>query len=99
HLAPQSAPIRLHYALGLEHNGDQERSLLHFARAVRDAQAQGQWQDAASTAPALRPRVEHAVSAVRRGQQALFHQLLEPLVKHYGRSALERVFAAMRIYV
>jgi aspartate beta-hydroxylase len=98
-LAPESALMRLHYAFGLEHHGDQERSLLHFARAIREAQSRGQWKDAASTPPALIPRVEHAVSAVRRAQRALFHQILEPLAKRYGRSSLERVFAATRIYV
>jgi aspartate beta-hydroxylase len=97
-LAPERALLRLHYAIGLEHQGEKERSLLHFARAVKDAQAQGQWNDAANTPRALRSRVEHAVLTVRRGQRALFHQLFEPLVKRYGHSALQRVFAATRIY-
>jgi aspartate beta-hydroxylase len=98
-LAPQRPLLRLHYALGLERQGDRQRSLLHYSRAIKDAQSQGQWCDAAGTPPALRPRVEHAVLAVRRGQRALFDQLLEPLIKRYGRSSLARVFAATRIYV
>jgi aspartate beta-hydroxylase len=98
-LAPQRPLLRLHYALSLERQGDRQRSLLHYSRAIRDAQSQGQWCDAAGTPPALRPRVEHAVLAVRRGQRALFDQLLEPLIKRYGRSSLARVFAATRIYV
>jgi aspartate beta-hydroxylase len=98
-LAPQRPLLRLHYALSLERQGDRQRSLLHYSRAIRDAQSQGQWCDAAGTPPALRPRVEHAVLAVRRGQRALFEQLLEPLIKRYGRSSLARVFAATRIYV
>jgi aspartate beta-hydroxylase len=97
--APHRALLRLHYALDLERHGEVERSLLHFTRAIKDAQAQNQWTDAASTPPALRAAVEHAVAAVRRGQQAFFHQLLEPIVARYGRSSLERVFAATRIYV
>jgi len=56
--------------------GERQRALLHFARAIKDAQLQGQWNDAASTPPALRPDVEQAVSAVRRGQRMLFDQLL-----------------------
>lgn len=98
-LAPQRPLLRLHYALGLERQGDRQRSLLHYSRAIKDAQSQGQWCDAAGTPPTLRPRVEHAVLAVRRGQRALFDQLLEPLIKRYGRSSLARVFAATRIYV
>jgi aspartate beta-hydroxylase len=98
-LAPQRPLLRLHYAFGLERQGDRQRSLLHFARAIKDAQSQGQWCDAAGTPPALRPRVEHAVLAVRRGQRALFDQLLEPLLIRYGRASLTRVIAATRIYV
>ena len=98
-LAPERALLRLHYACGLEHRGEKERALLHFARAIKDAQSQGQWNDAASTPEALRPRVEHAVLTVRQGQRALYQQLLEPLLKRYGPSSLQRVFAATRIYV
>jgi aspartate beta-hydroxylase len=98
-LAPERPLLRLHYAFGLERQGDRQRSLLHFLRAIKDAQSQGQWCDAASTPPGLRPRVERAVLAVRRGQRALFEQFLEPLVNRYGRSSLARVFAATRIYV
>jgi aspartate beta-hydroxylase len=98
-LAPRSPLIRLHLALGLERRGERQRSLLHFARAIRDAQLQGQWNDAASTPAALRPLVEQAVLAVRLGQRTLLDQLVEPLVKRYGRSALERVINATRIYI
>lgn len=99
HLAPERALLRLHYAFGLEYRGEKERALLHFARAIKDAQSQGQWIDAASTPRALQSRVEHAVLAVRHGQRALYHQLLEPLIKRYGHSSLQRVFAATQIYV
>jgi aspartate beta-hydroxylase len=98
-LAPERPLLRLHYAFGLERQGDHGRSLLHFARAIKEAQARGQWCDAAGTPAALRPHVEHAVLTVRRGQRALFNQLLEPLVKRYGRASLGRVVAATRIYV
>jgi aspartate beta-hydroxylase len=98
-LAPDRAVLRLHYAFGLEHQGEKERALLHFARAIKEAQSRGQWIDAPSTPRALRPRVEHAVHALRQGQRALFHQILEPLLKRYGQASLQRVFAATRIYV
>jgi aspartate beta-hydroxylase len=98
-LAPERPLLRLHFAFGLERQGDQQRSLLHFARAIKDAQSQGLWRDAASTPEPLRPRVEHAVMAVRHGQQALYNRLLQPLISRYGRPSLQRVFAAIRIYL
>jgi aspartate beta-hydroxylase len=98
-LAPDRAILRLAYASGLERHGDKERALLHYARAIKAAQAAGQWTNAATTPAALRPRVEHAVTAVRRGQQALFHRLVAPLIASFGAAALDRIMAATRIYV
>ena len=96
---PAHALARLHLALGLEHKGEQLRALAHFSRALKDAQASGHWLNAESTPAALRPLVEHAVGVVRHGQRALLEQMLNPLVQKYGRSGLERVYAAIRIYV
>jgi len=98
-LAPDRAILRLAYASGLERRGEKERALLHFARAINEAQSAGQWTSAATTPAALRPRVEHAVATLRRGQQALFHRLLAPLIASYGAASLDRVSAATRIYV
>jgi aspartate beta-hydroxylase len=98
-LAPENPLLRLQFALSLENDGDPARALLHFARAIKNAQIQDLWKDAASTPPALRPQVEHAVAAVRHGQRELFQRLLEPLVKSYGPASLARVFAAIRIYI
>jgi len=96
---PHSAIARLHYAMGLERQGDRERSLLQFTRALKDAQHGGQWLDAASTPVALRPLVEHAVIAVRGGRRSAFDALMSPLRQRFGRAALARVEAAIRIYV
>jgi aspartate beta-hydroxylase len=98
-LEPAYALARLHLALGLERKGETQQALAHFTRALNDAQAGGHWLDAASTPAALRPLVEHAVSVVRHGQRAYYQQLFEPLVAKYGRAALERVSAAIRIYL
>jgi aspartate beta-hydroxylase len=98
-LAPDRAILRLAYASGLERRGEKERALLHYARAINEAQSAGQWTSAATTPAALRPRVEHAVATLRRGQQALFHRLLAPLIASYGAASLDRVSAATRIYV
>jgi aspartate beta-hydroxylase len=98
-LASDHAPARLHYALGLERQGESERALLQFTRALNDAQSKGEWVDAASTPAALRPQVEHAVRIVRDGRRALLQRLLNPLIERYGRAPLERVSGAIRIYV
>lgn len=98
-LEPAYALARLHLAHGLERKGEIQRALAHFTRAINDAQAGGRWLDAPSTPAALRPLVEHAVNVVRQGQRAYYQQLLEPLIAKYGRAALERVSAALRVYL
>ncbi len=96
--APGHFVARLHYAAGLELQGNSEAALLQYTRALKDAQAGGNWSDAPSTPVALRPLVERAVVAVRRGRLESTDRLLAPLVKRYGRSGLDRVEAAIRIY-
>lgn len=98
-LEPAHAVARLHLAVGLERKGEPRQALAHFTRALRDAQVSGHWLDAASTPAALQPLVEHAVEVVRRGRREYLEQLLEPLIARYGRTALERVQAAIRIYL
>lgn len=98
-LEPAHALARLHLAMGLERKGEPRQALAHFTRALRDAQVSGHWLDAASTPAALQPLVEHAVEVVRRGRREYLEQLLEPLIAKYGRTALERVQAAIRIYL
>ena len=83
----------------MERAGERDKSLLHFNRALKDAQRAGQWRDAESTPPALRPLVEHAVITVRKGRRATFDSLLSPLKQRYGGAALGRVESAIRIYV
>jgi aspartate beta-hydroxylase len=97
--APEHLPARLHYALGLERRDDAELALLHFMRVLKEAQSKGEWTDASTTPVALRPRVEHAVQAIRRGQQVVFQKLMAPLSARYGRASLERIHTAIRIYV
>ena len=96
---PAHAAARLFYAKGLERQGRPEEALLQFTRALKDAQRDGLWLDAAGTPEPLRPLVEHAVLAVRRGRRAAFELLLGPLKRRYGAAALGRVEAAIRIYI
>jgi aspartate beta-hydroxylase len=98
-LAPDHSRARLHYALGLERQRETMRALLQFKRALKDAQSKGEWIDSASTPAALRPHVEHAVQIVREGRRALLDRLLNPLIERFGHAPLERVRAAIRIYL
>jgi aspartate beta-hydroxylase len=95
---PEMFVVRLHYAAALERAGHTEQAAIHYFRATQDAQAQGRWKSQETTAPALRPMVEHAVQFVRSTRKAAFASLLEPLRKQYGPDSLERVERCLRIY-
>lgn len=97
--APASPLARLYYAAGLEHRGDRERAVLHFIRAMKDAQEEGHWLDAATTPEPIRALVEHAAATVRKSRRAVLDRVLSPLVARYGASTLQRVAAATRIYL
>ena len=96
--APQMFVVRLHYAAALERAGQIEQAAIHYFRATQDAQAQGRWVSHETTAPALRPMVEHAVQVVRSTRKATFANLLEPLQQQYGPDSLKRVEQCLRIY-
>lgn len=98
-LDPQLFLVRLHLASLLERQMQYDRALVQYSRALRDAQASGRWLNPDTTAPVVRPLVEHAVLTVRSGQRQLFTQLLEPLVARYGRDALARVERCLRVYL
>lgn len=97
-LAPAMFIIRLHYATALERAGQGEQAAIHYFRATNDARAQGRWLNAETTAPALRPMVEHAVRMVRQTTRARYASLLEPLRQQFGPDSLERVEQCLRIY-
>jgi len=97
-LAPGMFVVRLHYARALERAGQQEQAALQYFRASNDAQAQGRWVSAETTAPALRPMVKHAVRMVRQTRKAAFANLLEPLREKFGADSLDRIERALRIY-
>jgi aspartate beta-hydroxylase len=97
-LAPQMFVVRLHYAAALERAGQADQAAIQYFRATQDAQAQGRWVSEATTAPALRPMVEHGVQMVRSTRKATLANLIEPLRQQYGLDALTRVERCLRIY-
>lgn len=97
-LAPGMFIIRLHYALALERAGQIDQAAIQYFRASNDAQAQGRWLSPETTAPALRPMVEHAVLTVRATRKQTFANLFEPLRQKFGADSLERIERSLRIY-
>jgi aspartate beta-hydroxylase len=97
-LAPGMFIIRLHYAIALERAGQIDQAAIQYFRASNDAQAQGRWTSPETTAPALRPMVEHAVLTVRATRKETFAKLLEPLRQRFGADSLERIERSLRIY-
>jgi len=97
-LAPRMFIIRLHYAIALERAGQIEQASIQYFRASNDAQAQGRWLNADTTAPALRPMVEHAVRMVKQTRKASFANMLEPLRQKFGADSLDRIEHGLRIY-
>jgi len=98
-LSPGFFVSRLHYGSLLERAGEAEQGTLQYARALRDAQAQGRWLDAATTPEGLRPMVEHAVLSVRAHRRALLSAIVGNLSSRYGGDSMVRVEKCLRIYL
>jgi aspartate beta-hydroxylase len=96
---PTLFAARLHLGAVLERTQQRDLALIQYKRALDDAQRQGQWLDPATSPASLRPLIEHAVLAVRKGRQALFERLFTPLRARYGRDSLRRVEQCVRIYL
>lgn len=97
-LAPGMFIIRLHYGLALERAGQLQQAAIQYFRASNDAHAQGRWTSPETTAPALRPMVEHAVQMVRATRKETFANLLESLRQKFGADSLDRIEQGLRIY-
>ncbi len=95
-MKPDLYAARLDLARALERGGD-AAAILHYARALQDAQVRGQWLDAATTPVGLRPAVERAVLAVRKERTEALANLIEPLAARYGAAAMRRVERCLRI--
>jgi aspartate beta-hydroxylase len=97
-LRPDFFVARLYWGDALARAGALDAAVVQSMRAVKDAQANGRWLNAASTPPALRPLVERAIDRVTAHQSAAFARAFEPLVKTYGADSLARVARTLRIY-
>lgn len=97
-LAPRIFVARLQLGVALEQLGQAHEALKAYFMAIESARAMGRWQDDATTAPALREAVKHAVKYVNKGRRQLFRGVLEPLRERYGSSELVRVERSLAIY-
>ena len=90
---------RLLLANVLEADERHDLALLHYFRAIIDAQGMGQWLDDDTTEPGIRGLVKYAMGYVAQGRRDLFDRALAPLREQAGDTALERVDRAMAIYL
>jgi aspartate beta-hydroxylase len=97
-LAPRIFVARLQLGAALEQLGQPHEALKAYFMAIESARAMGRWQDDATTAPALREAVKHAVKYVNRGRRQLFRGAIEPLRARYGGAGLTRVERCLAIY-
>ena len=98
-IAPDLSIARVRLGEVLESLGRVGEALPMYFGAIMAAQGRGQWLSDATTAPALRPLVLHAMRAVGKGRRALFSALLNPLREHHGGAALARVEKSLAIYL
>ncbi|MBQ0930959.1 aspartyl/asparaginyl beta-hydroxylase domain-containing protein [Ideonella sp. 4Y16] len=88
---PALFAARLSCARLLEQGGDLNAAVLHYARAIDDAQRQGRWISESSTPPAMRAAVVHALSMVREHKRSLCDQILSGIVARHGQADMDRV--------
>jgi aspartate beta-hydroxylase len=88
---PSLFAVRLAYSKLLEASGDGDAALLHYFRAIRNAQRAGRWLSDESTPTGLRADVRRAMEMVAVRRRSLCDDLMNSLVDRFGRSSLDRV--------
>ena len=95
----RNTTARLLLANVYELDGRPEMALLHYFRAILDAQANGQWLSESTTDSGLRQLVKHAMRYVDTGRHDLFGSVLEPFRRGINAARLGRIDAALAIYL
>ena len=96
---PDFFAARLHLGAVFEALGRHRESVTAFYGAVSTAQRMGHWLNDATTAPAMRPLLRHAIEVIDHGRARLFSELLAPLRERHGAAALRRVEKCLSIYL
>jgi aspartate beta-hydroxylase len=97
--APELFVERLRLGVALERLGHSQEALAAYFGALRAAQNQGRWLSDATTAPALREAVKHAMRYVDMERPALFQRVLKPLQQRYGVAEMRRVEDCLAAYL
>ena len=98
-LAPEAFVARLYRAQALERLGHRDAAFRHYLRSIKTAQSAGQWRNAATTSPALRPLVEHALAFVMQHRRETFTRVFDALTTRFAASELGRVRECLQIYL
>ncbi len=96
---PNQPAARLQLGHALENLDRGHEALLAYFRAIADAQRQGQWLNASTTAPAILDRVRHAMGIAQAGRRRVFEAVLEPVAERHGAAALGRVRDALALFL
>lgn len=94
----RNTTARLMLAYVLEQDDRPDMALIHYFRAIIDAQGKGLWLSDETTEAGLRSIVRHALEYVGQGRRALFDAAIRPY-RSPGTDALARVDAALAGYL
>ena len=90
---------RLLLAQVLEQDRRPELALLHYFRAILDAQHAGRWLDDETTEPGLRILVRHAMAYVAHDRRAWLAASLQPWRNDSSSGGLDRVERSLATYL
>ena len=95
------AAFRSRLFLGQLHEGAgrTREAVAQYFGAIVAAQNRGFWLDEATTPPAMRERVLHAMDFADHHRRAILGETLEPLRAKYGDAELVRVMRCLDIYL
>lgn len=95
----RDSTVRVLLANVLELDQRPELALLHYFRAILEAQRAGLWFDDGTTPPGLRPLVNHAMAYVGAGRRSLFESTLQAWREHTVSSTPNRIDRALGGYL
>lgn len=96
---PDDFAARLFRGRMLERLARSDEALFAYARAIRNAQEQGRWVSAETTAPAVQDAVRHAIGFVNRNVSTFYERAFAPLLQRHGRADIRRVETALAMHI